>query len=178
MRFESIVCFFTLVTSATYHVCESLDYKFLGVNHYRWHFMDNIFAITGIMLNIMNFAQAPRPSALREFRIALTVGIVICFQAASPWNLANTVVPLVLSIPMLLIELVYLRRLPTLDKSDAFKALLCVPAAALCFYKGLDESKDWLRLWHGGWHLCIGAVTYFSVRCQNPQLRKAAQKTD
>ncbi|CAE7783043.1 mkkA, partial [Symbiodinium necroappetens] len=57
MRFESVVCFFTLVTSATYHVCESLDYKFLGVNHYRWHFMDNIFAITGIMLNIMNFAQ-------------------------------------------------------------------------------------------------------------------------
>ncbi|CAE7875319.1 mkkA [Symbiodinium microadriaticum] len=178
MRFESVVCFFTLVTSATYHVCESLDYKFLGVNHYRWHFMDNIFAITGIMLNIMNFAQGPRPSALREFRMALTIGIVICFQAASPWNLANTVVPLVLSIPMLLMELVYLRRLPTLDKSDALKALLCVPAAALCFYKGLDESKDWLRLWHGGWHLCIGAVTYFSVRCQNPQLRKAAQKTD
>mmetsp|Transcript_58696 Transcript_58696/g.109890 ORF Transcript_58696/g.109890 Transcript_58696/m.109890 type:complete len:215 (+) Transcript_58696:81-725(+) len=178
MQFESVISFFTFVTSTAYHVCESLKTPFLGFNHGRWHHMDNVFAITGLMVNIVNFAQAPRPSALREFRNALAASIVICAQLSSPWDLLHTVVPLALGFVLMVLEMVYLRRLPTLDRVDAVKALLCTLIAGLCFYKGLDERSDWLRLWHGGWHIGVGGVSYFSVRCQNPQLRKVTQKSE
>ncbi|CAK9061063.1 Mitogen-activated protein kinase kinase kinase A [Durusdinium trenchii] len=83
-----------MVTSSLYHVCESLQVKFLGFNHGRWHHMDNVFAVTALLLNIANFAQGPRPSAFRELRNSLATSVVVCFQVASPWNLMHTILPL------------------------------------------------------------------------------------
>ena len=28
---------------------------------------------------------------------------------------------------------------------------------------GPNRPQDYLRLWHGGWHLCVSAMTYFSA---------------
>ncbi|CAK9061312.1 unnamed protein product [Durusdinium trenchii] len=173
MHYECIIGFFTMVTSSLYHVCESLQVKFLGFNHGRWHHMDNVFAVTALLLNIANFAQGPRPSAFRELRNSLATSVVVCFQVASPWNLMHTILPLVFGFVLLLVELAYWRRLPSFGKADLFKTLLCGSAAGLCFYKGLDETKDYLRLWHGGWHLCVSAMTYFSVKSQNPHHKLA-----
>eukprot|EP00913_Durusdinium_trenchii_P031299 g29306.t1 len=190
MHYECIIGFFTMVTSSLYHVCESLQVKFLGFNHGRWHHMDNVFAVTALLLNIANFAQGPRPSAFRELRTlgqneawwsarsvprsrggltrnSLATSVVVCFQVASPWNLMHTILPLVFGFVLLLVELAYWRRLPSFGKADLFKTLLCGSAAGLCFYKGLDETKDYLRLWHGGWHLCVSAMTYFSAGAPN-----------
>ena len=33
--------------------------------------------------------------------------------------------------------------------------LLALAAAVVCFVKGLDQDKDYLRMWHGAWHVCI-----------------------
>ncbi|CAK9065624.1 unnamed protein product [Durusdinium trenchii] len=155
MHYECIIGFFTMVTSSLYHVCESLQ------------------AVTALLLNIANFAQGPRPSAFRELRNSLATSVVVCFQVASPWNLMHTILPLVFGFVLLLVELAYWRRLPSFGKADLFKTLLCGSAAGLCFYKGLDETKDYLRLWHGGWHLCVSAMTYFSVKSQNPHHKLA-----
>lgn len=37
-----------------------------------------------------------------------------------------------------------------------------------------DPFQDYLRLWHGGWHIFVGAVTYFSV--QMPSFSQQEQR--
>ncbi|CAJ1361921.1 unnamed protein product [Effrenium voratum] len=175
MYFESVVCSFALFTSSMYHVCQSLRCRCLGFNSGRWHHMDNVFAITGLLVSIVNFSQVPRPSSWRELRNTLVVSIVICAQISSPWDLMHSIGPLAVGVVLMFFEMIYLRRLPTLCKADLVKAALCACGGGLCFYKGLDQFEDWLRLWHGGWHIFVGAMLYYCVRAQNPRTRVAAK---
>ncbi|CAE8637896.1 unnamed protein product, partial [Polarella glacialis] len=168
-QYEAVIGLFTVFTSSAYHVCESLDVNLLGFNEGRWHHMDNIFAIASLMGQIINFAQAPPKSALREIQTTCSVSLCIILQLMSPWDVNYTIIPLVAAFVWMILVLLFQRRLPRLDYSAFRIFLLFIAGAALCFVKGLDERKDWLRLWHGGWHLCIGAVCYFSVKSVNPR---------
>ncbi len=51
--------------------------------------------------------------------------------------------------------------------------VLALAAAVFCFYKGLDDRRDYLRLWHGGWHVAAGtAGSCFAVAKWRVERRK------
>mmetsp|Transcript_72375 Transcript_72375/g.189696 ORF Transcript_72375/g.189696 Transcript_72375/m.189696 type:complete len:215 (-) Transcript_72375:40-684(-) len=169
LYYEGVMGLMTMATSSTYHVCQSLDYDFLGFNEGRWHHMDNVFAIGALMAIILGFAQLPRGSAAREVLNSASISLAVIVQLMSPWDVKYTVGPLVVALVVVLLSMVVRRRLPKLGGRDGMCALLFLVCAVVCFVKGLDDHKDWMRLWHGGWHLFISGFCFFALRTQNPQ---------
>ena len=47
--FEAVIAGATMVTSALYHLCESIERPVLGMNAGNWHRLDNVFAIMGFV---------------------------------------------------------------------------------------------------------------------------------
>mmetsp|Transcript_95681 Transcript_95681/g.254053 ORF Transcript_95681/g.254053 Transcript_95681/m.254053 type:complete len:217 (-) Transcript_95681:22-672(-) len=169
LYYECVMGLMTMITSTAYHVCQSLDWKLLGFNEGRWHHMDNVFAIASLMAIILGFAQLPKGSAAREMLNTSSVSLAVVAQLMSPWDLNFTVGPLVASAIAFLLSVLARRRLPHLDGRSGRLALAFLFGAAVCFAKGLDQRKDWLRLWHGGWHLFVSGFCLFALRSQHPQ---------
>jgi len=159
----------TMLTSSAYHVCQSLDWKLLGFNEGRWHHMDNVFSIASLMAIVLGFAQVPRGSPLREVLNAGSVSLAIVAQLMSPWDVRFTVGPLAAAIMVMLASITWRGRLPKLDLRAGRNAFGLFAGAVLCFVKGLDDRRDWLRLWHGGWHLMVAGFSYYALCAQHPR---------
>ena len=43
-------------------------------------------------------------------------------------------------------------------------ALMCI--SLIFFYKGLDDLNDYLRIWHGLWHVFIGLTSFYLIQIQ------------
>jgi hypothetical protein len=50
------------------------------------------------------------------------------------------------------------------NKKAVQRAILCVIIGVYCFYKGLDEFNDYLRFYHGMWHLAAGAFSFYFLQ--------------
>lgn len=166
--FDSIVGAMAMLTSSAYHVCQSLRVNFLGFNEGRYHHMDNVFAILALCSVIVSFAQFPPQNAAKEVLNTLAVCAAIVSQLMSPWDVKYTIVPLVgmglIVIPIAVRRSGQSRR----DERSGRLAVVCLAFAIICFVKGLDDHTDWLRLWHGAWHVFIGGVSYFTFNCNYP----------
>eukprot|EP00930_Biecheleria_cincta_P005788 TRINITY_DN106746_c0_g1_i1.p1 TRINITY_DN106746_c0_g1~~TRINITY_DN106746_c0_g1_i1.p1 ORF type:complete len:214 (+),score=25.30 TRINITY_DN106746_c0_g1_i1:94-735(+) len=167
LYYEMVIAFFTFATSAAYHTCESLNVKFLGFNEGRWHHADNVFAILGFMA-IISLYSPLRHAGLRECINAMWVSIAVTAQLMSPWNIQFTVVPILIALVYVLISIAIARRLPVVDGRAGLKALAILAVAVFFFVKGLDEKKDWLRLYHGGWHVCVGPFFCYALVASRP----------
>eukprot|EP00928_Gymnodinium_smaydae_P020696 TRINITY_DN18009_c0_g1_i1.p1 TRINITY_DN18009_c0_g1~~TRINITY_DN18009_c0_g1_i1.p1 ORF type:complete len:213 (-),score=24.23 TRINITY_DN18009_c0_g1_i1:240-878(-) len=176
LYYEMVIGIMTLFTSATYHVCESLNITFLGFNEGRWHHADNVFAILSFMAIISLFSPLKKDPRVREFVNAAWVSIAVVAQLMSPWKIEFTVVPIVISLIYVVLSMIIARRLPRVNGRAGKKALLCLAGAIFFFVKGLNENKDWLRLFHGGWHLSVGVFFFYALLASMPKEEKQHPK--
>ena len=158
-------CFFemwmglgALFVSVMYHSAEALRQPLWGMTDGQWHRLDNVFAImcfVSLMLFLMDNQSAKVDECLRWGFVVL----VTWAQEKGPWVLYYTIMPIVLSALLLLGKYVLVKRaMPRYFKSPSERgivrnAVLTMLVAFFFFYKGLNESQDYLRIYHGLWHL-------------------------
>eukprot|EP00929_Paragymnodinium_shiwhaense_P116279 TRINITY_DN85683_c0_g1_i1.p1 TRINITY_DN85683_c0_g1~~TRINITY_DN85683_c0_g1_i1.p1 ORF type:complete len:213 (-),score=23.28 TRINITY_DN85683_c0_g1_i1:4-642(-) len=172
LHYELVIGLMTMLTSATYHTCESLNVDFLGYNEGRYHHMDNVFAILSFMAIACQFAPHHQKASVREFVNTASVAIAVVAQLMSPWQVEYTVVPILVAVAYMFLSMIIARRLPATNGYAGKRALLFLGLAIFFFVKGLDEGRDWLRLFHGGWHLSVGAFCYYAVYAAHPSGEK------
>jgi predicted membrane channel-forming protein YqfA (hemolysin III family) len=80
-------------------------------------------------------------------------------QTKHPWELHNTYVPVLLFVAILFIKIAM--REPTKYNREQTKlGLFFMVFAVTCFILGLDDDNDYLRIYHGFWHL-FGSIANF-----------------
>jgi hypothetical protein len=181
----------TLVTSVLYHLCEVMNNKscfsgrsnvrLFGMTDGNWHRLDNVFAITSLQLLCLYLSDLPLRKhykvllkkafivhflTLREKECVnwLAVFVTLAFQERGPWDMWNTVLPLVPFVVLVFGRLLFSGAGKQVEPRLFGYGVLWLVAAVFCFYKGLDDKRDYLRLWHGCWHVCVtAAASCFSL---------------
>lgn len=157
--FQGHIGYFTLFTSFMYHALESIDGSlFLGSG--EWHRLDNIGAITGFMMLFVNLID-PHDWTLNINLNMVCLFVAIVTQEKDPWNLYYTLVPICSSVVVFLIATRYRKKKPVYNKDMMGKGIFWILVAAVNFGLGLDEYKDYLRFFHGLWHLCVGMSSFY-----------------
>ena len=159
LAFEAVLGLATAVTSALYHVGDTTNRRFWGMNPGQWHRLDNVFAIeslNSLVLTWMDLDAGPLRDALRWGSMVLTVA----FQELGPWQLSCTPAPMAATALCFLCFLAAHPRHWRSYNRNMRRGVACMAVALFFFVLGLDEGKDFLRLSHGAWHCFIGAATY------------------
>jgi len=159
---------FTEFTSFTYHFMESIALrKFLNMDEYQWHRLDNIGSITCFM-SLAVFLMDNRNPELDIILNYTALIINLILQESDPWNLLTTVVP-ILSYFLLIHIMAWKRnRSPVYNKKMHRYGFIGLVPGVICFYYGLDEFKDYLRFFHGCWHFFIGVSSFFIWQVKAP----------
>jgi len=92
----------------------------------------------------------------------------VIFQEMNPWNFLFTVAPIIFYIFIFAIVILIRKRIPYINSRNA-KIGFGLLAIGIFFFKlGLDETNDYLRCYHGLWHLFIGlsAVFTWQINCK------------
>lgn len=160
---------FTEITSFMYHFMESIALKkFLNMDEYQWHKLDNIGSITCFMslaVYLMDNRNAEVDAILNY--IALIINLIL--QESDPWNILNTLVPILFYFALIHVLAWYRGRKNNLNKRMHRYGLITMVPAFFCFYYGLDEFKDYLRFFHGCWHFLVGVSSFFIWQAKTPE---------
>ncbi|MES1910774.1 MAG: hypothetical protein MHM6MM_003306 [Cercozoa sp. M6MM] len=147
-----------MVTSFMYHLADSLNQD-VFLNEGDWHRLDNVGAITGFCTLLMYLGGMPRaPHLMLSY---LFLGLNMILQECCAWDERYTIAPLLTAACVGVIYAVMHPRSDRFRWTPLKKGLLWLAAAVVCFVKGLDEHQDFLRIWHGLWHLTVGASGYY-----------------
>ena len=146
-----------------FHIAEALpNQKLFDIHEGKWHRLDNIGCISAFnMLAIYLLDIGESNAKLRAFLEHFQFGIVMILQEWKPWDMRVTLFPIVVFNSLIVIKYVVLRR-PIRWRLDKLKmsSISLIPAV-YCFYRGLDDARDYLRMWHGMWHCLIGISMYW-----------------
>eukprot|EP01061_Rhynchopus_euleeides_P041776 TRINITY_DN73040_c0_g1_i1.p1 TRINITY_DN73040_c0_g1~~TRINITY_DN73040_c0_g1_i1.p1 ORF type:complete len:243 (+),score=71.03 TRINITY_DN73040_c0_g1_i1:62-730(+) len=169
-------CFFEMwmgagavAVSVLYHTAEVWRQPLLGMTDGQWHRLDNVFAIMSFV-SLMLFLMDNKNRAFDDFLRWGFIVLVTWAQERGPWILFYTVAPVVLAALLCLGKYVVTLSLPTYLKLPEQRRIFRNATATLAvslyfFYKGLDETQDYLRLHHGLWHFfcSIAFYQYFAL---------------
>ena len=161
---------FTLLTSLLYHVNEVLNsgmcsadgnranppVLLLNTSEGHWHRMDNVFSVLSVQFVCVYLAKAVSEGYKTTLLWTLAFSTMVCMEI-SPWALWATVGPLLIPVCLLVFSV---WRHPIKRDAYAIAGFSLLPVALFCFAKGLDDEKDYLRIWHGCWHIAIGTVNF------------------
>lgn len=187
LYFEAWVFFWLLITSTLYHTCDTFaGMKILLLNEGQWHRLDNVFSIVAFQAVFLHYCLCRSDTQrLDKYRWGLVTFALFC-QEAAPWRVEMTLVPIAAAAGFAL----YARQMspahvrPAIAVARLGIGLAFLAVAVFCFARGLDEKADWLRLYHGGWHVfvAIGMTMIFQavdVHVTNaPPLAGKASKSD
>jgi hypothetical protein len=157
--YELFMGIFTMITSFMYHVTESIDVD-IYITPGKWHELDNIGSIcciNSLLISLMN-GYKNKDIQLRLNLFSLI--IVLTMQANNPWDLFNTVFPIVIFITILIVDFIR-NGLPKYNSNPLKKGIGIFLLALSMFIKGLDEHSDYLRLAHSLWHVSVGYSTFY-----------------
>ena len=159
---------FTEITSFMYHFMESIALKkFMNMDEYQWHKLDNVGSIACFM-SLAVFLMDNRNQELDTILNYTALVITILLQESDPWNILNTVVP-ILSYFLLIPIISWKRgRKARYNKKMHTYGLIGLFPGVICFYIGLNEFKDYLRFFHGCWHFFVGVSSFFIWQCKAP----------
>ncbi|CAD8133704.1 unnamed protein product [Paramecium octaurelia] len=160
MIYQFYIGIFTLLTSFMYHTLESFDCSYFIIEEGGWHRLDNIGSITCFQMlftQLSDFQNLEFETILNYFGLLVTM---IC-QAKSPWDLNYTIGPILLQALICLLVILKRKRLPKLIKAKLQKGFIVSLFAALFFTLSQDEFKDYLRFYHGMWHVCVGVFSFY-----------------
>lgn len=169
--FDIFISLLTFLASFMYHVCDGLDMK-IYMKEGKWHVLDNIgsiCAINSMIVDIMNISRRTKNKLM-----FLNLFVVLLLQFADPWNIINTITPIVVySLLAIYINFFKHPRAKSLLNTDRPKiithGLYLVPFSIIFFILGLDEHTDYLRIYHSIWHILIGYSTFYLKLLNYPQ---------
>jgi predicted membrane channel-forming protein YqfA (hemolysin III family) len=150
---------FTILSSFMYHSTEYTDLIIL-MEQKKWHYLDNIGSICSLISIIIQFKNDNNYYEELNSNIICFLFVMIV-QTKDPWDIINTVVPLILAIFYLLFDLFRKGSNMRINESNLKKGLFIFSLGLICFYFGLDNENDYLRLIHGFWHFFIGLATFY-----------------
>lgn len=157
----------TFFSSFMYHLCDGLDVD-IYMKEGEWHQIDNIgsiCSITSFLLALSNYSQKVQIRLNLLFLL-----LIIIVQFADPWNLINTIFPIILAFLTTLYsfsfkrnggEVVQNKVESELNKVYNSKGKFVFSLAFVCFLIGINEHYDYLRIFHSLWHILIGYSTYY-----------------
>jgi hypothetical protein len=145
-----------------YHLCDALDIN-IYMEESQWHIIDNIGSGAAFNILIFSFLNVTRVQIQKINFIFFLV--IIILQFADPWNIINTVVPIVLAfLYTLYVNYIKYPRNESIfyNKNKTLRRGVYVfPFALFFFILGLDEHTDYLRLSHSLWHILICYSAYY-----------------
>lgn len=160
----------TFFSSFMYHLCDGLDIN-IYMKEGEWHQIDNIgsiCSITSFLLAMSNYSQKV------QIRLNLCfLLLIIIVQFADPWNLTNTIFPILLALIITVYsffskKLINLRdKVSIINKNNEMnnnyknRGKIVFALAFICFIIGINEHYDYLRIFHSLWHILIGYSTYY-----------------
>jgi len=165
--FEAFISCFTVLTSFMYHASDSLDTSKLFLTELQWHQLDNIGSITCFMIVFVHLMDN------KDWKLDLQLylgcfTIAIFTQVKDPWNLFYTLVPIFMGVLVFLLTLIFRKRKPEINTLALGKSIFFVMIAAFCFGRGLNEFQDYLRIFHGFWHLNIYIANFYFWQIRLP----------
>jgi hypothetical protein len=95
--------------------------------------------------------------------------VIVTMQTKHPWDLFNTIVPIVLFALVPLYDY-WNNGLPEFNKEAVKKALTILVIAISMFVKGLDDENDYLRFYHSLWHVAIAISSYYIWQFQDDKV--------
>lgn len=148
-----------------YHCLDSLQYREFYLTKGGWHRLDNIASIQ-FFINLCvywmdNETDIGSVSSKDTHLCFVGLFLILIMQEKHPWDLLNTLVPILLYFLMLILKLSFLGG-AKLNLYMLKRALISMLVAFICFYKGLDNANDYLGIWHGGWHCFLSLSGYYS----------------
>jgi len=170
--------------SIFYHCTEALPKQRWILHEGNWHRLDNVGSITSftlLMIYLMDISHYPK---LRAFFELTQFGITLLIQERDPWNLNNTLVPI-----LFWTVVCFLKHITTYfiygDSPNYnwrnFKIGLGIMLIAVVFFaKGLDDRNDYLRLYHSLWHFFVTISSYWLwqiVETENKHKLKSTERT-
>jgi predicted membrane channel-forming protein YqfA (hemolysin III family) len=168
--FTLIIGVFTFICSFMYHSMESLEINVFYLTRADWHKLDNIGAIMTLIclfVYLMDNLEYANGTYISKYenkvdRVLYYTGLVVTLvmQTKHPWDLENTVFPILLYFCIGIGKILFVRK-PRIKARYFYRGCGILALAFVCFYKGLDDSKDYLRIWHGLWHIC-GSLALFN----------------
>lgn len=183
LPYETIVGTCCALCSLMYHVGEIYPnhplYMASGLTAGQWHRLDNVFSIlsfSALLFFLMDIRSTKIAESLRWMSVAMTL---YC-QEKAPWDIAYTAMPISVPLVMLVGHCVHQKvttgRAPQFLASRQFAmGMGSMVIAIVCFVRGLDDHNDWLRMWHGMWHLWVGVGFYhlFHARAVGPKVHQS-----
>ena len=162
-----------------YHLCDGLqdcdDYGqfgggcgpevvLFGLSEGKWHRLDNIGSIMYFVTVLVYFTDWPTEDMVNINRFTM-LWIIVVLQELDPWDLKNTLVPILLQVAVLAIKRIHdlwvLEAPFRLVLYHAKRAALYQGIAIVFFVMALDEHGDPYRMCHGLWHtFCAIAASH------------------
>lgn len=170
LYFQFCIGFFTFFTSLMYHSLDSVLWPHLYIRAQEWHKLDNIGSImcfVTLMIYWMDNLQHKENGTYHSKQFCNTdlilnlcgLFLTMIMQANHPWELQNTIIPILIFIAICLFKNICIRP-ARFNKAYMKRGLIWMGLAVYCFIKGLDEDSDYLRIYHGLWH-CGGSISSF-----------------
>ena len=155
---------FGLFVSFMYHLCESLDI-IIFIPQLKWHELDNIAAIYCLNNLMLSFTKMGLNINEIEKTNYLSVLLIIIIQKRGPWDLTNTIMPIILC-GIYVIYHIIRYGIPNYYKPQLVKGLIFFGIGLIMFIRGLDDLNDYIRIYHTLWHLFIGVAFYYLWQIQ------------
>ena len=154
---HGFIGYFALLVSICYHIAEALpNQKLFDVFEGKWHRLDNIFSISAFnMLAIYLLDIEESHPRLRTFLEHFQFGFVMILQEWNPWDMRVTLFPIIIFNSLLIIKYIIFRQSIRWKLDKLIISSFPFIPAIYCFYRGLDDRRDYLRMWHGMWFVNI-----------------------
>ena len=170
MLFGTMIGVFTFTCSFLYHSMESLEINQFYLSYSDWHKLDNIGSIMSLIYLFVHLMDNLEYSegiyiSIHETKVDrvycyLGLFITLLMQTKHPWDIENTVVPIVLFFCLAVGKAIFYRR-PRINWQYFRYGCGILTLGIFCFYKGLDDANDYLRIWHGLWHICGSTFMFY-----------------
>ena len=167
LYFEAFIAILTMVTSFLYHSMDSVDITNLFLSDLQWHRLDNIGSIECFCMLMVYLMDNQNPELDIQLNMAGLFLALIC-QEKAPWQIIYTIFPIFCYMTCLCITICVRPRKPKYNKKFLLTGLICFCCAFIGFFKGLNEFTDYLRMWHGSWHMMIGLGSFFMWQAKTP----------
>ncbi|KAL9644559.1 hypothetical protein ABK040_009423 [Willaertia magna] len=85
-------------------------------------------------------------------------------QEKAPWVEFYTFLPIIVPSLIVLLRRIFLLEkeiCPSFKRSHLILGVIFLIIGFICFWKGLDDDNDYLRIWHGCWHV-FGGLAFYS----------------
>jgi predicted membrane channel-forming protein YqfA (hemolysin III family) len=187
MLFGFMVGFFTFLCSLLYHSLDSLEIPSFYITRSDWHKLDNIGSIMSLIylaVFLMDNVDKVKEKYSSEYegrtdRALCYFGlfVTLLMQTKHPWDIENTVIPVVLFYAILVVKIVFYRR-PRIFFQKFYPGCAILVFGFYCFYRGLDDDNDYLRVWHGIWHCCGSSSLFYFYQSLSKHQHMASLEID